>query len=162
MQRKSSKRTGDKTNPAQRRINRELSVKTLSRLLELNFPAGAQMITLGYESVDYAPMGECAEADIRAWVKLARAQIGGRFQYVRAIGRGGGNDSTVVHRIITAYPKETVAMLAENWIYGPVLVDEVEPGELAALAGQLAGQPAASAAAPNRKTWMAARGLKRP
>lgn len=89
MQRKSSKRTGDKTNPAQRRINRELSVKTLSRLLELNFPAGAQMITLGYESVDYAPMGECAEADIRAWVKLARAQIGGRFQYVRAIGRGG-------------------------------------------------------------------------
>lgn len=158
MQRKSSKRTGDKTNPAQRRINRELSVKALSRLLELNFPAGAQMITLAYESVDCAPVGECAEADIRTWVRLARVQIGGVFRYVRAIGQGGGNEPAIVHRIITELPNSAAWDIATIWPCGFISVEEIGAGELPTLAGWFA----ANAAGPNRKTWVSSRGLKRP
>lgn len=157
MQRKSSKRTGDKTSPAQRRINRELSVKALSRLLELNFPAGAQMITLAYESVDCPPAGECAETDIRTWIRLARAQIGGVFQYVRAIGQGGGNEPAIVHRIITEIPNSTAWDIATIWPRGFISVEEIGAVELPALAGWLA----ANAAGPNRKTWASSRGLKR-
>lgn len=158
MRQKVLKRTGDKTNPAQRRINRELSVKTLSRLLELNFPAGAQMITLAYESVDCPPAGECAEADICTWIRLARAQMGGAFQYVRAIGQGGDNEPAIVHRIITAIPSSTAWDIATIWPRGFIRVEEIGAGELPTLAGWLA----ANAAGPNRKTWMASRGLKRP
>lgn len=50
-----------------------------------------------------------------------------------------------------------VGALAEIWTYGPITVDEIGAGELSALAGQLA----ANAAAPNRKTWVSSKGLKR-
>lgn len=158
MRQKVLKRTGDKTNPAQRRINRVNSIATLARLLELNFPAGAQMITLAYESVDFPPAGECAEADIRTWIRLARAQMGGAFQYVRAIGQGGDNEPAIVYRIITELPSSTAWDIATIWPHGFIRVEEIGARELPALAGWLA----ANAAGPNRKTWMASRGLKRP
>lgn len=158
MQRKPLKHTGDKTSPAQQRINRANSIATLARLLELNFPEGAQMITLGYESAVYAPVGECAEADIRAWVRLARAQVGRAFQYVRTLEQGQDNGPATVHRIVTACKAETVAELAACWHYGPTSMNAVAAGELPALAGRLA----ANVAEPNRKTWVSSRGLKRP
>ncbi len=157
MQRKSSKHTGDKTKPAQQRINRKLSVSTLLHLLELNFSTGCHVITLGYESAEYAPAGEYAEADIRAWVKCARAQLGGKFQYVRATEHGRDGDYAAVHRIVTAYPERTARALAEIWTYGPIRVDAIGAGELPALAGYLT----ANAAVPNRRSWIASRGLKR-
>lgn len=158
MQQKPLKHTGDKTSPAQQRINRANSISTLSRLLELNFSVGAQLITLGYESVDYAPAGEFAETDIRAWVRRAKARLGGSFRYVRATGWGRNDDPVIVHRVIVICPAETAKTLAAVWTYGPVWVDEVGAGELPALAGQLA----ANAAAPNHKTWVSSRGLNRP
>lgn len=157
MRHKVLKRTGDKTNPAQRRISRANSIATLARLLELNFPVGAQMITLAYESVDCPPASECAEADIRTWIRLARAQMGGAFQYVRAIGEGGDNEPAIVYRIITELSNSTAWDIATIWPRGFVRVEEIGAGELPTLAGWLA----ANAAGPNRKTWVSSRGLKR-
>lgn len=157
MRHKVLKRTGDKTNPAQRRINRANSIATLARLLELNFPVGAQMITLAYESVDCPPASECAEADIRTWIRLARAQMGGAFQYVRAIGQGGDNEPAIVYRIITELSNSTAWDIATIWPRGFIRVEEIGAGELPTLAGWLA----ANAAGPNRKTWVSSRGLKR-
>lgn len=151
------KRTGDKTSPAQRRINRANSLAVLSRLLELNFSAGARLITLGYESADYAPERECAEADIKAWVRSARAQMGGTFRYVRAANQARATPA-IVHRVVTVCPKAAVGALAASWEYGPTSVTEVSAGELSALAKWLA----ANEAAPNCKAWISSRNLKRP
>ena len=157
MQQKILKRTGDKTSPAQRRINRANSLATLSRLLELNFSTGARLITLGYTPTDCAPAGEYAETDIKAWVRSARAQMGGTFRYVRATGQGRGGDPAIVHRVVTVCPEASVESLAASWRYGPTSVAEVRAGELPTLAKWLA----ASEAAPNRRTWISSRGLKR-
>lgn len=157
MQQKPLKHTGDKTSPVQQRINRANSLAALSRLLELNFPMGARMLTLGYEPAEYAPVGEFAEADICAWVRRVRARLGGSFQYVRVTAHGQASETATVHRIVTVCPEYTAYALAEIWTYGPITVDEIGAGELSALAGQLA----ANAAAPNRKTWVSSKGLKR-
>lgn len=158
MRQKILKRTGDKTSPAQRRINRANSLAALSRLLELNFSAGARLITLGYESAAYAPVGKYAEANIKAWVRLARAQMGGTFRYVRAMRQTRGSNPAIVHLVVTVCPEAAVGALAASWEYGPTSVTEVNAGELSALAKWLAENEAA----PNCKTWISSRGLKRP
>lgn len=157
MELKPSKNAGNKTSPAQRRINRANSLAALSTVLQVNFSEGARLIALGYESAEYAPVGEFAQSDIRAWVRQVRTQLGGVFRYVRATEWGREDCPATVHRIVVAYPEAAAGVLAASWPHGPAWVEDITPRELPALAGRIA----ADAAATNRRTWIASRGLKR-
>lgn len=158
MSRQSSKHTGDKTSPAQRRINRAMSMATLSSLLQQNFSEGARLIVLPYSPGGYIPTGEYAEQDIREWVRLSRKQLGSAFQYVRFTGQGHSAQSASVHHVAVPLHLEAAEHLAGTWEYGPARIEEVECGQLLTLAAQLMAN---ARTRPGQHTWAASRGLRR-
>jgi len=152
MPRRFTKHHGDKTSPAQQRINRAQAVATLARLLQLNFPDGARLIVLAYDEGSYCPVGVYAKQDVVDWVGLSRRQMGGVFQYVRVMEQ----DRATIHHVVTPIQRAEAERLAANWKYGPAWVDEITDGQLPALAEQFAGK-----AEGRRHSWSTSRGLKR-
>lgn len=157
MTRQSTKHSGGRTLPAQQRINRAKSLSTLSDLLHLNFSTGDCLIVLGYRSGQYIPTGEYAEADIVDWVRRSKRQLAYGLKYVRATEQDRNGERTV-HRIIVGAPKKSAVVLAAYWEYGPAQVEEIQAGQLPALAERLIKN---TETVPNHKTWAASRGLKR-
>lgn len=156
MSAQSSKHTGNKTSPAQQRINRAMSLATLSHLLQLNFRDGARLITLTYAPNSYIPVGAYAERDITNWIRACRKQTGGEFQYVRAAERREGTRN-ITHRVVVSCQLEKAQGLAAGWIYGLATVEDIAGEQFPALAqrlvcGALTGQ--------GRHSWAASRNLK--
>lgn len=157
MTRKSTKHSGGKTSAAQLRINRALSVASLSRLLQLNFAQGAYLIELSYAPEHYASVPAYVEHDVSAWLRIARRQVKA-FQYVRAIEWPRGDKLTAAHHVIMDLSREDVECVMENWTLGPAQIREIASGQVPALAEQLV-QNAGSET--GRHAWAASRGLKR-
>ena len=157
MQIQSSKHPGSKTRPAQQRINQAMSLATLSRLLQLNFPDGARLIMLAYHSDGYIPTGACAEQDITGWVRSSRKQLGGAFQYVRFTGQGHGDRPATVHHVAVPLHLEAAEHLAGTWKYGPARIEKIECAQLVTLAAQLMAN---ARVRPGQHAWAASRGLR--
>lgn len=157
MQRKSSKHTGNKTKPSQQRINRANSIAALSRLLELNFSAGAHMITLSYAPMDPAFIEKHARADMYVWTRACQIRLGGSFRCARTASPRRDDSGAAVYHVITSCDAETAKLLAFIWPHGPTRVEPVEAAQLPALAERLAGAPRL----PNRRIWSVSRNLKR-
>ena len=157
MSRQSSKHTGDKTSPAQQRINRAVSMATLSNLLQLNFADGARLIVLAYSPGGYIPTGVYAEQDIREWVRLSRKQLGSAFRYVRFTGQGHSAQSAAVHHVAVPLHLEAAEHLAGTWEYGPARIEKIECAQLVTLAAQLMAN---ARVRPGQHAWAASRGLR--
>lgn len=157
MPRQSVRHHGNRTSPAQQRINRALSEAALSRLLQMNFSGGARVIVLAYEPGGYVPVGAYAEPDITGWVRRSREQLGGVFRYVRVTARAGEGAATV-HRVVVPCQCTEAAALAARWEHGPAWTEAVEPGQLAALAEQLLANAQSGVC---RHSWKASKGLIR-
>ena len=155
---RSSKHPGNKTRPAQQRINQAASVATLSRLLQLNFPDGARLIVLPYAPGGYIPTGVYAEQDIAGWVRSSRKRLGNAFQYVRITGQGHSDPPATVHHVAVPLQLEAAEHLASMWEYGPAQTKKIECGQLATLAAQLMVN---ARTRPGQHTWAASRGLRR-
>ena len=158
MQIQSSKHPGNKTRPAQQRINQAMSIATLSRLLQLNFPDGARLIVLAYHPDGYIPAGACAEPDITGWVRSSRKQLGGAFQYVRFTGQGHDDRPATVHYVVGPLQLEAAGRLASAWEHGPARTEKIECRQLVTLAAYLMEN---ARTRPGQHTWAASRGLRR-
>ena len=154
----SSKHRGNKTNPAQQRINQAVSEATLSRLLQMNFSDGAFQIVLTYEAGGYIPVGAYAAQDIKDWILASRRFLGGTFQYVRTMEQGRDGKPVTVHRVITSCREWEAKAIAAKWKYGPAKVEPIETGQLPILAGLLKGNVKAEAGC---HSWKASKGLIR-
>ena len=153
MPRRSTKHCGGNSSPAQQRINRARSVAMFLQVIQLNFSSGARLIVLTYDPTGYVPAGAYAEPDIAGWVRLAVRKMGGAFQYVRTTAQ----EPAPVHRMITSIERAEAEAIAGLWEYGPALVEDLEPGQLPALAEQIIGKAGAF-----RRSWTASKGLRRP
>lgn len=158
MQRRSLPHPGNKTSPAQQRINRAMSMAALSRLLQTNFADGARLIVLAYSPGGYIPTGTYAEQDITEWVRLSRKQLGGSFQYLRFTGQGHSPQTATVHHVAVPLHLGAVERLAGIWEYGPARIERVECGQLVELAEQLEGS---ANAGPWRRAYSSSKGLIR-
>lgn len=158
MSRQSLPHPGNKTSPAQQRINRALSVAMLSRVLQMNFSDGARLITLAYNSGGYIPTGIYAERDIAEWVRSSRKKLGGAFRYVRITGEGHSAQPAAVHHVAVPLQLEAAEYLAGLWEYGPTRIEKIECEPLVALAGQLIGS---ASVGPCRRSYSVSKGLIR-
>ena len=158
MTRQSTKHSGDRTPPALRRLNRAMSLSTLTDLIQLNFSAGDCLIVLGYRPGQYIPSGKYAETDITDWVRTVRRQLDSNLKYILATEQGRDGKTATVHRIVVRHPIEGASLLAAYWKYGPAKVEEVQAGQLSALAERLVPNTRTE---PCKRAWTTSRNLQR-
>lgn len=159
MTRQPEKHSVGKTSAAQQRINRAMSVASLSRLLLLNFSDEAYQIVLAYEASGYVPVGVYAMQDAQDWIRGARRQLCAPLRYVRTMEQRQGDDKPLtVHRVVVLCQRADAERIAAKWTHGPAWVKYIEPGQLPALAEQFSSDVTAGS---GRHSWASSRNLMR-
>lgn len=159
MSRQSTKHSGNKSSPAQQRKNRAMSAAALSRLLQLNFSAGARLIVLTYDPSGYIPSWAYAQPDMVDWLHRIRKAAGGAFPYVRIIERQLDPQPAIVHRVVVPLRREDAQRFAEQWKHGPAWAEEITVGQFPALIEQVFKNEKDGGCF---RCWSPSKGLKRP
>lgn len=123
-----------RTSKTQQRYNIKLAYMHLLGMLKANFPDGACLITLDYWR-DYPAPGKLrAEAQRMDWRRMALHKLGENWPYIYATGWNEKGDGYPIHRVVSALPVASAALVAGDWEYGDTKVGTVPRAGLDTLA----------------------------